>query len=249
MAGYPSNVVRCPMPCSASPTAVVQGRSQGRQRVDPLGRQAGLMGDPATAGGRDGGNGGSSQSGGGGGAAALGGSSPAGGRTGSSAAGSGPAAGQVGAASGNGAAACEVETTLYGSLPVPAAAKPWFLLHDSNNREKLPVTVYSRRPDGTVKQHSVILNIAASRGWRLTGIVPLVNHLGMHGGDRVRLTREEGAAAGGGAAAGCMVVVVEKVAGGKGPQGQRYHRRRHVRTAIRIGTSYAAAAWGQTLLS
>ncbi len=164
----------------------------------------------------------------------------AGGGGGCIAAGSGPAAaGQGAMARGGGSAAVGVVVPYRGALSVPAAARPWFPASSSKGGGKLHVTVYGRRPDGSVKPHDVILHVdQRRREWWLSGIVPLVNHLDVHKGDRVRLTREVVAAAG--AAAGGMGVVVEKVAGEQQQQGQQeglqQHRRRHVRTAMHIGT-------------
>ncbi len=72
--------------------------------------------------------------------------------------------------------------------------------------------------------------------WFLTGVVPLVNDLDVHQGDRVRLTQEAVAAGPGGAGVGGMGVVVEKVEGEQQRQQQQgRHRRRRVRTAVQIG--------------
>ncbi len=163
-----------------------------------------------------------------------------GGGGGRSAAGSGPAAAWHRTASGNGAAAEGFVVTFSRYFPVPAAARPWFLVHGSDG-ERVPVTVYGRRPDGSLKPHSATLHAGQQRGWWLGGVFPLLNDLDVHKGDRVRMTREQIAAAGRGAAAEACVtgVVVEKVAG---QQQQGQHRRRHVRTAVHIGKLHAMIA-------
>ncbi len=131
-----------------------------------------------------------------------------------------------------------------GHLPVPAPARPWIVACRGGS-EKLPVTVYGRLPDGSVRPYSVTLKTGYRLEWRLTHLVPLVNDLGVFKGDRVRLTRE--AVAAGGTAAGGMGVVVEKAAGQQ-QQGQGQHRRRHVRTTVHIGMSQAAVAVTACLL-
>ncbi len=147
------------------------------------------------------------------------------------------AAGRRGTASGNGAAVEGVTVTYWQCLPVPVAARPWFLAPGDNEGKRVPVTVYGRRPDGSVQPYSVTLYISAYGRWRLHAIVPLANDLDVHRGDRVRLTREEVAAGPGGDVVGAgMGVVVEKVAGQQqGQQQQEWHRRRHARTAVHIG--------------
>lgn len=162
---------------------------------------------------------------------------------------SGPAAGRGTASRRNGSAAEGVVVTYQRYLPVPVAAWPWFPLHDSAG-DRVPVTLYGRRPDGYVKAHNVTLaTYDSGRHWYLTGIVALNNHLGVYRGDKIRMTWEAVAAAGGGAAGGgvrrtrqtaaaaaaggsSMGVVLEKVAG---QQGSQQHRRRHIRTLIHIG--------------
>lgn len=145
------------------------------------------------------------------------------------------AAGQVGTASGNGVAAAGVVVTFNRKLQVPAAARPWFLGQGSDG-EKAAVVVYGRRPDGSVRPHNVALH-RTPKSWRLIGTVSLLNELDVHGGDSVRLTREQVAAAGCGAvAAGAgLAVVVEKVAGQQQQQSQVPHHRRHVRTVEPVG--------------
>ncbi len=226
------------MPCSAFPRRAV---AKGSGTL-PLGGQAGLMEGPAAAGdssdgggnggggaldcwGGNGGHGGRRSGGSGGAAAAHGASSPEGG----SAGGSGPAAGN---ARGLVATAGGVVVTVQGFIPVPGAARPWLPVRCSVG-EKVPLTVYGRLSNGSVQPYNVTLSIIA-RNWRLSGIVPLVNAMNIYRGDRVRPTQEEVVTAGG------MGVVVEKVAGqqqGQPGQGQQQqHRRRHVRTAVHIGT-------------
>ncbi len=178
-------------------------------------------------------SGGGGTGGGGGAAAAQGARSPAGGN----AAGSGQAAGNGRGVTGNGVAAEGFVVTFYTTVPVPAAARPWFPC-GSDVMSRVPVTVYGRLPNSSLKPHSVTLHVHQQRGWRLTGIVPLANDLAIHKGDRVRLAREPVGASGGGTAEGGMGVVVEKVAAQQEQQQQQQgqHRRRHVRTAIHIGT-------------
>ncbi len=73
------------------------------------------------------------------------------------------------------------------------AAGPGF--PHENDEERQHMTVYGRLPDGSVKSYNVTLHRTPG-AWRLTGIVPLVNDLDVHRGDRVRLTHEAAAAAG-----------------------------------------------------
>ncbi len=202
---------------------------------------------------RNGGPSGGRGGGGGGGANSHGAGSPAGGSAGggrgpeaehrgTATTGNSPAAGRSCVPNRNGAATDGVVVTFIGWIPVPAPARPWFLSCDSNGGDNAPVTVYGRRPDGSVQPYNVTLH--KTRYWRLYGIVPLANDLSVYRGDRVRLTQEAvaaaaAAAAGGGAVGGGMGVVVEKVAGQQQQQGQQQqgqHRRRHVRIATHIGT-------------
>ncbi len=169
-----------------------------------------------------------------------------GGAGGCNAAGSGTAAVRHGGeANGNRAAEDRIEVTYRNCVPVPAPARHWIPRCTSGEKTAVPVTVYGRPPDGSVRPHSVTLHVRQQRGWWLGGVLALLSDLDVHKGDRVRLTREEVAAAGpGGAAAGAVMgVVVTKVAV---PQEQRQQqgrqekqhrrRRRRVRTAVHIGT-------------
>ncbi len=147
---------------------------------------------------------------------------------------SGAAAGHGGASNRNGAAAEGFTVVFRSDIRLPVAAKPWFLSHDCDGLARVPRAVYGRQQDGSVWPYNVTLHLDPQK-WYLTGLVPLLNDLDVHQGDRVRLTREPVAGAGPGAAAAAdgMSVVVEVVAAGQQQQGQ--HRRRHIRTAVRIG--------------
>ncbi len=158
-----------------------------------------------------------------------------------------PAARKTRLTSRDSAAAEGVEVTYDNHIPVPAPARPWFLL--DNDEEKVHVMVHGRLPDGSTKPHNVTLH-RRSTSWRLTGIMPLVNDLDVHRGDRVRLTREAvAAAASGGAADGSELgVVVQKAAGLQQEQQgqQQQHRRRHVRTAVHIGMPHQPVSAAST---
>ncbi len=107
-------------------------------------------------------------------------------------------------------------------LSIPAAARHWFLRHESDDGEKVPATVHGRQPDGSMEQYSVtvVTSIQGGQTWRLSGTTSLVKDLGIRKGDSVRLTQEEEAAATG------MCLVVDKVAGQQQGQvqGQRLDR-------------------------
>ncbi len=179
---------------------------------------------------------------------ASGGSSGAGGGGRSAVSSGTAAAGRRWPARGNGAEVEGVVVTYGRYLPIPAAARPWFL-HPDSDGDKVPVTVYGRRPDGPVRQHNATLHVRQQGQWRLSGLVSLLKDLDVHKGDMVRLTQEKVAGAGGGAAAGTViVVVVEKVAG----QQEGQHRRRHVRTTLHAGTPETVALlvwWWRWLLA